>query len=235
VPHLNLTRRAFAEFLGTLLLVATVVGSGIAGDQLSDSVGLALLINSIATAGALLALILTLGPVCGAHFNPLVTATDAYLGGRPWRDLGPYAAAQTTGAVVGAVLANGMFDADLLGPSTHDRITGPHLLAEIVATLGLLLVIFTLVRTGRTAHAATSVAGYIAAAYFFTSSTSFANPAVTIGRAFTDTFAGIAPTSVPAFAAAQFLGACLALVAVLAITPQPAPPDGAAIEEADHA
>jgi glycerol uptake facilitator-like aquaporin len=234
VPHLGVGRRAFAELLGTLLLVATVVGSGIAGDRLADSVGLALLINTIATAGALLALILTLGPVSGAHFNPLVTATDAYLGGRPWRDLGPYAAAQTTGAIVGAVLANAMFEADLLGPSTHDRITGPHVLAETVATFGLLLIIFVLVRTGRTSQAAASVAGYIAAAYFFTSSTSFANPAVTIGRAFTDTFAGIAPASVPGFVAAQILGTALALAAVLIITPQSAPPDGAAIEEADH-
>lgn len=228
-------RRAFAEFLGTMLLVATVVGSGIAGDQMSDTVGLALLINTVATAGALLALILTLGPVSGAHFNPLVTATDAYLRGRPWRDLGPYALAQTGGAITGAVLANGMFDTDLLGPSTHHRITGPHLLAETVATFGLLLIIFTLVRTGRTSHAAASVAGYIAAAYFFTSSTSFANPAITIGRAFTDTFAGIAPTSVPGFVAAQLIGAAIALAAVLTITPRPSPPDGAAIEEADHA
>jgi arsenate reductase len=235
VPHLSLGRRAFAELLGTLLLVATVVGSGIAGDRLSDSVGLALLINAAATAGILAALILTLGPVSGAHLNPLVTAVDAWFGGRPWSELGPYAVAQTAGAIGGAVLANGMFDVGLLGPSGHDRFTGPHLLAEVVATFGLVLLVFTLVRTGRTAHAAASVAGYIGAAYFFTSSTSFANPAVTVGRTFTDTFAGIAPASAPGFVLGQIAGAALAVGAVLAITPHPAAADGEAIEEPDRA
>ena len=235
MPHLSLARRSLAELLGTLLLVATVVGSGIAGERLTDSTGQALLINAVATAGVLAALILALGPVSGAHLNPLVTAVDAHLGGRAWREVGPYAMAQTAGALGGAVVANAMFRADLVGPSTHDRATGAHLLGEVVATFGLLLIVFTLVRTGRTVHVAASVAGYIAAAYFFTSSTSFANPAVTVGRAVTDTFAGIAPASVPGFAAAQVVGAVLAVGAVLTITPSPVPPDGAAIEEPDHA
>ncbi len=227
---LPLWRRASAELLGTLLLAATVVGSGIAGDRLADSTGLALLINALATAGAMATLILTLGPVSGAHLNPLVTASDAWLGGRPWSEVAPYALAQTGGAVVGALLANGMFDVDLLGPSSQDRWTGAHALAEVVATFGLVLVVFTLVRTGRTAYAAAAVAGYIGAAYFFTSSTSFANPAVTVGRIFTDTFAGIAPASAPGFVTAQAVGALAALAAVVTITPQPVPADGEAIE-----
>lgn len=232
---MGLWRRSVAEYLGTLLLVATVVGSGIAGDQMSDSAGLALLINAIATAGVLLGLILTLGPVSGAHFNPLITAADVYFGARPWRELGPYAAGQVLGALTGVVVGNGMFGSDLVRPSTHDRLTGPHLLAETVATFGLVLIVFTLVRTGRTAQVAASVAGYIAAAYFFTSSTSFANPAVTVGRAFTDTFAGIAPASVPGFVLAQILGAALGVGAVLIITPRPAAADGFAIDEVGRA
>lgn len=231
MPHLSLGRRAVAELLGTLLLVATVVGSGIAADRLTGDVGLALLINALATAGVLAALILTLGPVSGAHVNPLVTVADAWFGGRPWGEVLPYAIAQAAGAIGGAVLANGMFDAGLLGPSSHDRLTGAHALGEVVATFGLVLIVFTLVRTGRTAHAAASVAGYIGAAYFFTSSTSFANPAVTVGRMFTDTFAGIAPTSAPGFVIAQVAGAAAAIVAVTTITPEAVAADGEAIEE----
>ena len=231
VPHLPLWRRAFAELLGTLLLVATVVGSGIAGERLSDSTGLVLLINALATSGALAALILALGPLSGAHLNPLITVADAQFRGRSWRDVAPYASAQAIGAILGAVLANVMFDANTLGPSAQDRITGAHFVSEIVATFGLVLIVFTLTRAGWSAHAAAAVAGYIGAGYFFTSSTSFANPAVTIGRMFTDTFSGIAPASAPGFIAAQFLGAVLAVAAVRVLVPVPTTPDGAAIEE----
>jgi glycerol uptake facilitator-like aquaporin len=212
-----LARRLLAEFLGTALLVAVVVGSGIAAEQLSPSdVGLQLLENSTATVLGLGVLILIFGPVSGAHFNPLVSAADWLLGrrlgtGLPGRDVLVYAAAQILGGIAGAVLANVMFDLPAGQIADKDRVSVGHGVGEVVATAGLLLLIFALARTGRAALSAASVGAYIGAAYWFTSSTSFANPAVTIGRTFSDTFAGIAPSSVPLFIGAQILGAGVAL------------------------
>ncbi len=227
-------RRLLAEFLGTALLVTAVVGSGIMATELSpDDVGLQLLQNSIATAFALGALILTFGPVSGAHFNPVVSAADWWLGrrhgtGLTGRDLAGYTAAQTVGAIAGSILANLMFDLAAVDISTKTR-TGGHLwLGEVVATTGLLLLIFALVRSGRAAVAPAAVGAYIGAAYWFTSSTSFANPAVTIGRAFTDTFAGIAPPSVPAYVAAQLGGLLIAVGLIPALYPHA----GAAADDA---
>lgn len=226
VEAVALHRRLAAEFLGTLLLVAVVVGSGIAAETLSpDDVGLQLLENSLTTALALVVLILALGPASGAHFNPVVTAA-AWLADR--RDRVPtmsagtvlgYVVAQCAGAVGGAVLADVMFDVPVALSTTH-RASGPHLVAEVVATAGLVLVIFTLTRTGRGVLAAPAVGAYIGAAYWFTSSTSFANPAVTVGRMFSDSFAGIAPASVPAFVAAQALGGLIGVGIVLYLYPR---------------
>ncbi len=220
-----LPRRLLAEFLGTALLVAAVVGSGIMAVRLSPgNVGLQLLENSIATAFALAALILTFGPVSGAHFNPVVSAADWWLGrrhrtGLTGRELAGYAAAQTSGAVAGAVLANLMFELAPVGLAGTTR-SAPHLwLGEVVATTGLLLLIFALVRSGRAAVAPAAVGAYIGAAYWFTSSTSFANPAVTVGRAFTDTFAGIAPASVPGYVAAQVVGLVVGVALLVALYP----------------
>jgi glycerol uptake facilitator-like aquaporin len=216
-----LARRAAAEFVGTALLVTVVVGSGIAAARLSPGdVGLQLLENSIATALGLAVLILLFGPVSGAHFNPAVTIADWWLGrgsaGRLGiRDLCAYATTQVAGGISGAILANLMYDLPAVTWSSTTRSAGHLWLAEVVATSGLLLLIFALVRSGRAATAPAAVGAYLGAAYWFTSSTSFANPAVTIGRAFSDTFAGIAPASVPGFLAAQ-LGAIV--VAVTAIT-----------------
>jgi glycerol uptake facilitator-like aquaporin len=207
-----LARRLLAEFLGTALLVTAVVGSGIMASTLSPAdVGLQLLENSIATAFALAALILTLGPISGAHFNPVVSAADWFLGrrsrtGLPGADLAGYVAAQTVGAIAGSVLANLMFNLAPVTLATKNRTSGHLWLGEIVATAGLLLLICALARSGRAAVAPAAVGAYIGAAYWFTSSTSFANPAVTIGRAFSDTFAGIAPRSVPGFVLAQLVG-----------------------------
>ncbi|MDP9815141.1 aquaporin [Spirilliplanes yamanashiensis] len=218
-------RRLLAEFAGTALLVTAVVGSGIMAATLSPGdTGLQLLQNSVATAFALGALILTFGPVSGAHFNPVVSAADWWLGrrhgtGLTGRDLAGYAAAQTLGAMAGAVLANAMFDLAPVAISRTER-TGGHLwLGEVVATAGLLLLIFALVRSGRTAAAPAAVGAYIGAAYWFTSSTSFANPAVTVGRVFTDTFAGIAPASAPGFVAAQLAGLVVGVALVAALYP----------------
>ncbi|TQL69034.1 glycerol uptake facilitator-like aquaporin [Nocardioides albertanoniae] len=220
----GLARRLLAEGVGTALLVCVVVGSGIAAEQLSpDDVGLQLLENSLATVFGLATLILLLGPVSGAHFNPAVSLADWFLGRRDGSGLslpevGAYAAAQCVGGIAGAIVANLMFGVETTLSAT-DRASGPHFLAEVVATAGLVALIFSLVRTGRAAVAAPAVGAYIGAAYWFTSSTSFANPAVTIGRVFSDTFAGIAPGSVPAFVAAQALGAVVGVVLVLALYP----------------
>jgi arsenate reductase len=215
-----LGRRVFAEFLGTGLLVAAVVGSGIAAARLSPGdVGLELLENSAATIGALVALILALGPASGAHFNPVVTLADRLFGGLSTIDAGAYIAAQTVGAVCGSVLANAMFALPALEASTKVRSSGPLWLAEAVATFGLLLVIFGVVRSGRASAAPFAVGAYIGGAYFFTASTSFANPAVTIGRMFSNTFAGIKPSSAPAFLAAQIAGAALAVAAITILYP----------------
>jgi arsenate reductase len=223
--HIALWRRLLAEFIGTALLVTAVVGSGIMAATLSPGdVGLQLLENSVATAFALGALILTFGPVSGAHFNPVVSAADWFLGrrfrtGLSGRDVGAYAVAQTAGAIVGSVLANAMFDLEAVAWSQKDRSAGHLWLGEVVATAGLLLLIFALARTGRAAVAPAAVGAYIGAAYWFTSSTSFANPAVTIGRAFTDTFAGIAPASVPGFIVAQLVGLVVGTGVLLALYP----------------
>ncbi len=208
----SLGRRVTAEAVGTAMLVAVVVGSGIFAQRLSPSdTGLQLLENSIATGAGLVALILAFGTVSGAHFNPVVTLADRVLGGVATLEAAAYIAAQIVGACLGAIVANLMFDLPAVTWSSHTRSGGPIWLGEVVATFGLLIVILGLARTGRTALAPFAVGGYIAAAYWFTSSTSFANPAVTIGRAFTNTFAGIRPSSVPGFIVAQLLGAALAV------------------------
>jgi arsenate reductase len=213
-----LPRRALAEFLGSAFLAATVVGSGIAAAQLSPGdTGLQLLENAAATAAGLFTFILMFGQISGAHFNPVVSLVDSALGGLRRRDLVAYVPAQVAGCIAGAVVANAMFGLPAISISTTHRASGPHLFAEVVATFGLLLVIFSLARTRRGQVAPAAVGAYIGAAYFFTSSTSFANPAIDVGRMFSDTFAGIAPVSVPAFVVAQLLGgvAALGLVAVL--------------------
>jgi glycerol uptake facilitator-like aquaporin len=221
----GLGRRLLAESVGTGLLVTVVVGSGIAAERLSPgNVGLQLLENSTATFLGLTVLILLFGPVSGAHFNPVVSAADWFLGrragvGLAGRDVGTYTVAQVLGAVVGAELANLMYQVPLGELSTKDRVGGHLLLAEVVATAGLVALVFALARTGRGMLAAPAVGAYIGAAYWFTSSTSFANPAVTVGRAFSDTFAGIAPDSVPGFVAAQIIGAALAVALVAWLYP----------------
>lgn len=211
-----LVRQVTSEFVGTAFLVATVIGSGIMATQLTDDVALQLLANSLITGAVLVALILTLQPVSAA-FNPVVTAVDAVLGGTPWRNVPPLAVAQIAGGTVGAIAANLMFELDAVSISTHDRSSSGLWLGEVVATLGLVLVIFGAIRSGRTDTIAYAVGGYITAAYWFTSSTSFANPAVTIARIFSNTFAGIAPASVPAFLGMQVVGAALAVVLVRVI------------------
>jgi arsenate reductase len=208
-----LHRRAVAEGVGTAFLVAVVIGSGIAAQRLSPhDTGLQLLENSLATAGGLVALILAFGPVSGAHFNPVVSLADRLLGGMTTRELLAYVPAQVVGACVGAMVANAMFDIALIDPSTHARSSSGLWLGEAVATFGLVVVILGVVRAQRAALAPFAVAGYIAAAYWFTSSTSFANPAVTIGRTLSNTFAGIAWSSVPAFVVAQLVGGLGAIV-----------------------
>ena len=208
----TLARKVTAEAVGTAFLVAVVVGSGIFATRLSPGdVGLQLLENSTATAGALVALILAFGSVSGAHFNPVVSLADRIFGGLSTRELLAYIPAQIVGACAGAVIANLMFDLDAITMSTHPRDTSGLLLGEVVATFGLLIVILGVVRSGRASAAPFAVAGYIAAAYWFTSSTSFANPAVTIGRTLSDTFAGIDPASAPGFIAAQFVGGLAAV------------------------
>ncbi|MFJ4849090.1 aquaporin [Streptomyces sp. NPDC088733] len=218
----SLGRRVAAEFVGTAALVAVVVGSGIQAAELSRDVGVQLLANSLATVFGLGVLITLLGPVSGAHFNPVVTLAAWWTGratgdGPAPREVAAYVPAQIAGAVAGAVLADAMFAEPLVAWSTHDRSAGHLWLGEVVATAGLILLVLGLGRTGQQRIAPAAVASYIGAAYWFTSSTSFANPAVTIGRAFSDTFAGIAPASLAPFIAAQIVGAVvgLGLVAVL--------------------
>jgi glycerol uptake facilitator-like aquaporin len=224
LPAASLLRRLTAEFLGTGLLVTVVVGSGIAAQSLSPhDVGLQLLENSTATALGLTVLILMFGPVSGAHFNPVVSLADWFAGrvartGLRLGHAGAYGVAQVAGAVGGAVLANVMFAAPTQ-ISTKDRMTGAHAVAEMVATAGLIALIFSLARSRRAALAAPAVGAYIGAAYWFTSSTSFANPAVTVGRVFSDTFAGIAPGSVPGYVAAQVVGAAIGVAVVVFLYP----------------
>jgi glycerol uptake facilitator-like aquaporin len=215
-----LARKAVAEAVGSAFLVAIVVGSGIYAQRLSPhDVGLQLLENSTATGAGLVALILAFGPVSGAHFNPVVTLADRLLGGISAASAAVYVVAQIVGACAGAIVANLMFDLDAVNLSTHTRSSGGLWIGEFVATLGLLLVIFGIVRSGRSAVAPFAVGGYIAAAYWFTSSTSFANPAVTIARMLSNTFAGIRPSSVPAFVAVQVFAALCAVVLVKFLHP----------------
>jgi glycerol uptake facilitator-like aquaporin len=231
VTQAPLARRLLAEGLGTALLVAAVVGSGIAAQRLSPSdTGLALLENAIATGAVLFVLIAALGPVSGAHFNPVVTVVDASLHGIDRRDVAPYVVVQVVGGCLGAVLANLMFGLAAVSVSTHNRDGSGVLLSEVVATFGLVLVIFVLVRSGRSALVAPAVAAYIVGAYWFTASTSFANPAVTIARTLSDTFAGIAPGSVVPFIVAQAVGGVLAALVVVALWPRPGDSPAVAVD-----
>jgi arsenate reductase len=217
-----------AEATGTALLTAAVVGSGIAAHRLSPGdAGLQLLENAVATALALGALILTFGPVSGAHFNPVVSFADAALGGISWRDAAAYLPAQVAGCVTGAVAANLMFELPTVSISVKERATGAHALSEVIATAGLLLVIFALARSGRAATAPAAVGAYIGAAYWFTASTSFANPAITVGRMFSNTFAGIAPSSAPAFIAAQVGGGIAGVIIIRLLYPALTPAQAA--------
>jgi arsenate reductase len=225
-----LWRRLTAEFLGSAFLAAVVIGSGIAAQRLSPGqTGLALLENAAATAAGLYAIILMFGPVSGGHFNPVVSFADAAFGGLSWRDATAYLPAQVAGCTAGAIIANLMFALPAVTISVKHRASPAHFLSEIIATLGLLLVIFALARSGRARTAPAAVGAYIGAAYWFTSSTSFANPAITIGRMFSDTFAGIAPSSVPSFTGAQVTGGVLAVLLIKVLYPAITPADAAGI------
>jgi arsenate reductase len=216
----GLLRRGLAEFIGTGMLVTAVVGSGIAAERLGPAnSGLVLFENAVATGAALVAIILAVGPVSGAHLNPVVTLVDRFFGGVSSALAGVYVLAQVAGAIAGAVVANLMFGLPAVSMSGNVRTGGGLWLGEVVATFGLALVVFGVVRTGRPGMAAFAVGAYIAAAYFFTSSASFANPAVTIGRMFTDTFSGIAPASVPGFVAFQLVGAVVATATIRVLYP----------------
>jgi arsenate reductase len=227
-PLPPIRRRLLAEFLGSAFLCTLVIGSGIAAQQLSPhQLGLDLLENAAATAAGLYAIILMFGPVSGGHFNPAVSVADAWLGGIGWRDTSAYVVAQSGGCLVGAVIANGMFGLSAVSPSAHHRASAAHLLSEVVATGGLLILIFALARSRRPASTPAAVGAYIGAAYFFTSSASFANPAITIGRTLSDTFAGIAPASAPTFILAQAAGGALAVLVVSALYPDLPPSEAA--------
>lgn len=221
-PIIGLARKLAAEFVGTAFLVATVIGSGVMASRLSDDVGLQLLANSIATGAVLVALILALQPVSAA-FNPVVTLIEAVLGELRIGSAAALIAAQLVGGFVGALAANVMFELPAVELSTHDRGGAGPWIAEVIATFGLVIVIFGSARTGRIDTIAFAVGGYIAAAYWFTSSTSFANPAVTVARMFSDTFAGIAPASVLPFVLAQLLGGAVGLAFVRAVFPDSTP------------
>jgi arsenate reductase len=219
-----------AELLGSALLAAVVIGSGITAQRLSPGdLGLELLENAAATGAGLYALILMFATVSGAHFNPVVSFVDAAFGGVRWRTAVAYLPAQVTGCAGGAVLANVMFSLPALSISTRHRATGAHFVSEVVATTGLVLAVFALARTGRAQHAPAAVGAYIGAAYFFTSSTSFANPAITVGRMFSNTFAGIALSSAPAFIGAQILGGLGAYVLIKVLYPGFTPEEAAAV------
>jgi arsenate reductase len=225
-----LARRLLAELLGSALLAAVVIGSGIAAQHLSpNDTGLELFENAAATGAGLFAIILMFGPVSGGHFNPAVSLLDATFGGLRWRDTLAYIPVQIAGCALGAILANAMFAKAAVSISTHHRASLAHLLAETVATSGLLVVIFALARTRRLAAVPAAVGAYIAAGYFFASSTSFANPAITIGRTLSNTFAGIAPASVPGFIIAQLIGAAIAAAIIRTLYPDIQPPDAAAV------
>ena len=215
-----LWRRALAEGVGTAFLVCVVVGSGIAAERLSPGdVGLQLLENAVATAGGLVALILALGPVSGAHLNPVVTLADRWFGGLTTREALAYVPSQVAGGCIGAVVANVMFSTAAFQLSETSRAGTGLWTGEVVATVGLLLVVFGVARSGRATAAPFAVGGYIGSAYFFTSSTSFANPAVTVARTLSDTFAGIEPASAPAFLACQLAGLVVAVALIAALYP----------------
>jgi len=229
-PAPPLARRLLAELLGSASLAIVVVGSGIAAQRLSPGqTGLELFENAAATAVGLYAIILMFGPVSGGHFNPVVSFVDAHFGGISRRDAFAYLAAQTTGCIMGAVVANIMFSLAAISISAHHRATPAHFLSEIIATGGLLLVIFALARSKRVATIPAAVGAYIGGAYFFTSSASFANPAITVGRMFSNTFAGIAPASVPEFVIAQVVGGVLAVVAIRTLYPHISADDAAEV------
>src|SRR6187431_1890307 len=207
---ISLTRRLASEAIGTAFLLATVVGSGIMAERLAaGNVAIALLANTVATGAGLVALILTFGPVSGAHFNPAVTLADAAVGGLAWRDVAPYMAAQVVGAYSGVAIAHAMFSEAVFSASQHVRSGPAQLLSEFVATFGLLSVIWGVSRRNPQ-FTPLAVGAYITAAYWFTSSTSFANPAVTLARSLTNTFSGIRPVDAPGFIAAQLAGALAA-------------------------
>jgi glycerol uptake facilitator-like aquaporin len=215
-----LARQALAEFLGSAGLVTVVIGSGIAAQRLSpDDVGLQLLENALVTGAGLVALILAFGPVSGGHFNPVVTLADRFFGGVSNRQVAVYLPAQLIGGAVGAVVANVMFELPAVSIATTDRSAGGLWLSEAVATFGLVVLIFALVRAGRSALAPFAVGAYITAAYWWSSSTSFANPMIDLARTLSDTFAGIAPASVPVFVLVQFAGAAAAVVVVALLYP----------------
>jgi arsenate reductase len=225
-----LARRLLAELLGSAFLAALVIGSGIAAQTLSpNDVGLQLFENAAATAAGLFTIILMFGPVSGGHFNPVVSLADASFGGIGWRDALAYIPVQVAGCILGAITANAMFSLAAISISTHHRASPAHLFSEAIATAGLLLVIFSLARTKRAHTIPAAVGAYIGAAYFFTSSASFANPAITVARSFTNTFAGIAPVSVPGYVAAQILGGACALLLIRALYPGVTPAEAAEV------
>ena len=220
MKHDHIARRLSAEFLGSGLLAAIVIGSGIAAQHLSPgNIGLELLENAGATAAGLYALIVTLGPVSGAHLNPVVSIMDAVTKNMPWRTAISYIPAQVAGCTAGAILANIMYSKPAVTLSTHHRASAPHFLSEVIATAGLLIIIFGLSRSGNDRRTPAAVGSYIGAAYFFTSSTSFANPAIAVGRMFSNSFAGIAPSSVPSFVGAEVVGLIVALGLVFFLYP----------------
>lgn len=220
MKHDHIARRLSAEFLGSGLLAAIVIGSGIAAQHLSPgNIGLELLENAGATAAGLYALIVTLGPVSGAHLNPVVSIMDAVTKNMPWRTAISYIPAQVAGCTAGAILANIMYSKPAVTLSTHHRASAPHFLSEVIATAGLLIIIFGLSRSGIDRRTPAAVGSYIGAAYFFTSSTSFANPAIAVGRMFSNSFAGIAPSSVPSFVGAEVVGLIVALGLVFFLYP----------------
>jgi glycerol uptake facilitator-like aquaporin len=225
-----LPRRLFAEFLGSAFLAAAVIGSGIAAANLSPGdIGLQLFENAAATAAGLFTIILMFGPVSGGHFNPVVSLVDASFGGLHWKHALAYIPAQVAGCIAGAITANAMFALAAISISDKHRASEAHLFAEVIATLGLLLVIFSLARTRRGSLAPAAVGAYIGAAYFFTSSTSFANPAISVGRMFSDTFAGIAPASVPAFVVAELVGGLVAIGVLRVLYPDITPDEAAEV------
>jgi arsenate reductase len=229
----TLWRKLFAEYLGSLLLAAIVIGSGIAAQTLSpNATGLELFENAAATGVGLFVLIATFGPISGAHFNPVISFVDAAFGGISWRTASSYLVAQVAGCTSGVVLANLMFSRPAISLSTDHRATTAHGLSEMVATAGLVLVIFALAKAKRSSLAPAAVGAYIASAYFFTSSTSFANPAIVVGRMFSNTFAGIAPSSAPLFVAAEVIGGLIGFGLVKMLYPGLTPRDASRVTDA---